>query len=101
MHPEKASFLAGHLLGEHPAFGTLRRNAFDIYFCRSKLRNAPEQSRIPPIGTSLAETPASRYPHRVGTTSDGWNRETPEIHRNTRSLSYKKMIFWGRRYFAR
>jgi len=32
MHPEEASFLASHLLGERPAFETLRRSAPDIYF---------------------------------------------------------------------
>jgi len=52
-----------------------------IYRYRFEARetmNVPEKSRMPPIGISLAETPASQYPHRVGKTSNERNREAPE-----------------------
>jgi len=85
MHPERASFLAGHLLGEHPAFGTLRGDASDIFVARkfNETTNALEQLRTPSIGGSLVEIPALHYPHRVEKTSYGRNWETPEILEHT------------------
>jgi len=82
MHPERASFLAGHLLEERLAFQMLRRGAPDISFAAPKFNettNVPEKLRTPPISISLTETSAPYYPRHVGETNDGRDRGTPQI----------------------
>jgi len=72
MHPERASFLNQKLT-------VLCARYIAIIRKLTETTNAPEQSRTPPIGISFGEAPASHYPRRVGKTSDGQNRGTPEI----------------------
>jgi len=104
MHPERASFLASHLLGERPAFGTLRRGAPDIYFCRSEIQwNYETRSNNHDRRRSASRSPKPPLLIIRAARENLATNET-EKHRkfsNTRFLSYKKTIFWGRFHFAR
>jgi len=89
MRPERASFLAGYLQEEavicwenvlpSGRYGAVRPTYIFAAQKFSEPTNTLKQSRTLPIGISLAENPAPHYPRRVGKTSDGRNRETPEI----------------------
>jgi len=63
MHPERASFLDRKLTALCARYVSVVRKL-------TETTNAPEQSRTPPIGISLTETPAPHYPRRVGKTSN-------------------------------